>query len=231
MHIKKAILNTNQLIKMQEFYCEKLGFTLISSTTTSFEVQIGTSILSFIQSEKMEETQYHFAFNIPSNLFKKAKEWVRAKVKLLEEDGEDEIFFEWHNSHSFYFLDPSENVVELIAQHDVSPKSNEQQFSSDLIFNIAEMNITTDDLLLVGESLIQLGIPVRNNEQLDEKSLNFMGEKEDGTFLLLGPSDRTWYFSSKKAIVSPVKLELSDYLTLMLDCEGHLSACKVDMLN
>ncbi|MFJ7737367.1 glyoxalase [Lysinibacillus sp. NPDC097287] len=228
MYIKKAILNTNQLTKMQKFYCEIMNLPLITSTTTLFEVQVGTSILSFIQSEKMEETQYHFAFNIPSNLFKKAKEWLRAKVELLEEDGADEIFFEWSNAHSVYFLDPCENVLEFIAQHDVSPSRDEEYFSSDLIVNIGEMNVTTDDVLLVGETLKQLGIPVGKHAQLDEKSLNFMGEKEDGTFLLLGPSGRTWYFSSKKAIVSPVKLELSNHLTLILDSEGHLSAIKTD---
>ena len=230
MYIKKAIIYTNQLTKMQKFYCETLNFPLVTNTPTSFEVQIGTSILSIIQSEIIEETQYHFAFNIPSNLFNEAKEWAQTRVNLLKEDDVDEIFFEWHNSHSFYFLDPCENVVELIAQHDVSPISYQKQFSSDLIFNIAEMNITTDNVLLVGEKLKRLGIPVRNNEQLDEKSLNFMGEKGDGTFLLLGPSERTWYFSSKKAVVSPVMLELSNNLVIVLDCEGHLSAEKLEEL-
>lgn len=228
MYINKATLITKQLKEMQEFYSEILGFSLISSSDTSFEVQIGTSSLSFMQPENMKEIQYHFALNIPSNQFKEAKNWVQTKVDLLEEDGADEVFFERSNAHSVYFLDPSENVVELIAHHDVSPSSQEVPFSSKMIFNISEMNITTDNILHVGETLKQLGIPVRHNDQLTENTLNFIGEHEDGTFLLLGPSDRTWYFSSKKAIVSPVVLELSNKLKLILDREGQLKVEKMD---
>lgn len=228
MYINKAILSTKRLLEMKNFYSEILGFSLVSSAATSFEVQIGTSILSFIQSESMEESHYHFAFNIPSNLFKEAKEWVQTKVDLLEEDGADEIFFEWSNAHSFYFLDPCENVVELIAQHDLLNSSKVVPFCSQLILNISEMNITTDNILHVGETLKQLGIPVRHNARLEENSLNFIGEHKDGTFLLLGPRDRTWYFSSKKAIVSPVTLELNNHLKLILDSDGQLTAEKMD---
>lgn len=226
MYIKKATLITKQLKEMQKFYSERLGFQLISNSDTSFEVQIGTSILMFTQSDNMEETQYHFAFNIPSNQFKQAKQWVQTKVKLLEECGVDEIYFEKSHAHACYFLDPSENVVELIA-HDVSPASVEEHFTSDLLLNIAEMNITTDDVYHVGEVLKQLGIPVRHSHQLDKNSLNFIGEHQDGTFLLLGPSERTWYFSSKKAIVSPVTLELSNHLKLILDRNGQLTVEKI----
>ncbi|KOS68593.1 hypothetical protein AEA09_08555 [Lysinibacillus contaminans] len=228
MYINKATLITKKINEMQEFYSEILGFSLISSSDTSFEVQIGTSSLSFRQSENMEETQYHFAFNIPSNQFKEAKKWVRTKVELLKEDGADEVFFERSNAHSVYFLDPCENVVEFIAHHDVAPLSDEEYFTSDLIVNISEMNVTTDDVLHVGETLKQLGIPVRHNEQLAENTLNFIGDHEDGTFILLGPSDRIWYFSSKKAIVSPVTLELSNHLRLIIDGEGQLTVEKID---
>lgn len=228
MYIKKATLSTEKLNEMLTFYSELLGFRLISSSSTSFEVQIGTSILSFVQPENIEKTQYHFAFNIPSNQFSEAKEWIQTKVELLKEDGVDEVFFKKNNAHSVYFLDPSENVVELIAHHDVSSSSYEVPFSSKMILNISEMNITTDDVSHVGETLKQLGIPVRHNEQLVENGLNFIGEHKDGTFLLLGPSDRIWYFSSKKAIVSPIILELNNKLKLMLDSEGQLTIEKLD---
>lgn len=228
MFINKATLITKQLEEMRVFYSELLDLPLISSSDTSFAVQIGTSILSFIQSDSMEETQYHFAFNIPSNQFKEAKQWAQTKVDLLKEDGEDEVYFKRSNAHSLYFLDPCENVVELIAHHDVSPSSNEEYFTSDMLLNIGEMNITTEDVLYVGEKLRQLGMPVRHSKQLEKNSLNFIGEHKDGTFLLLGPSDRTWYFSSKKAIISPITLELSNHLKLIVDSEGQLTAEKLD---
>ena len=228
MYINKATLITKRLNEMKKFYSELLGFSLISCSDSSFEVQIGTSRLAFLQSESVKETQYHFAFNIPSNQFNEAKKWVQTKVDLLKEDGVDEIYFERSNAHSLYFLDPCENVVELIAHQDVSPSSHEVPFSSNMILNISEMNITTDNILHVGETLEQLGMPVRHNEQLDANSLNFIGEQKDGTYLLLGPSDRTWYFSSKKAIISPVTLELSNHLRLILNSDGQLTAEKMD---
>lgn len=225
MYINKATLITKKLNEMQKFYSELLGFQLISSSNTSFEVQIGTSILMFY--ERMEETQYHFAFNIPRNQFKEAKQWVQTKVDLLKEDGEDEVYFERSHAHSVYFLDPCENVVELIAHHEVSPPSYKVPFSANMILNISEMNVTTDDVLSVCETLKQLGMPVRHNHQIDKNSLNFIGEHQDGTFLLVGPRERTWYFSSKKAVVSPITLELSNHLKLILDRNGQLTVEKI----
>lgn len=115
--------------------------------------------------ECVEVTQYHFAFTIPSNQFKKVKQWVQTKIGLLQEDGEDEVYFERSHAHSVYFLDPCENIVELIAHHGVSPSSHIIPFSSNMTLNISEMNLTTDDVLAVCESL--LGMPVRHNHQVD----------------------------------------------------------------
>ena len=98
MYINKATLVTNQLNEMQKFYCERLGLQLMSSSDTSFEVQVGTSILKF--HEGLEETHYHFAFNIPSNQLKEAKKWLKTKVDLLKEDGNDEVYFERSHAHS-----------------------------------------------------------------------------------------------------------------------------------
>ena len=60
---------------------------------------------------------YHFAFNIQSNMFNKAKSWVKEKVSLNLEDGEDEADFSHLPAHSLYFYDPSGNVVEYILRH------------------------------------------------------------------------------------------------------------------
>lgn len=222
MKINKTILYVHNLKQMMAFYGEKLGFHILEKSPKGFQIAVGNSILAFELVSTKVQKQYHFAFNIPSNLFEDAKVWIQKKyIPLLTHQGKDEVFFQNINAHSLYFYDPEENVVEFIARHDVNPIVEVDKFSVQTIIDIGEMNLTTDDLLHVGEQLMDIGIPVRNNESIDETSLNFMGEIEDGVHLLLGPSKRNWFFSQKDAIVSPIIIEVNDTVRLQIDFNGH----------
>ncbi|QCR31265.1 VOC family protein [Lysinibacillus sp. SGAir0095] len=220
MKINKVTLYTHDLEGMENFYCTILGFKRLKKSSTVLEIKIGESILAFELSLPDEKTQYHFAFNIPSNLFKEAKEWIQLYTPLLKHNGQDEVYFERINAQSLYFYDPDENVVELIARHSLNPKIHVNQFNADEILNIGEMNLTTEYLIHVGEMLITLGIPVRNNEKLNETSLNFMGESKDDAYILLGPARRNWYFSTKVAVVSRIRLVVNNQLQLEIDKNG-----------
>jgi len=68
------------------------------------EIKIGNSILAFESASPKEQKQYHLAFNIPSNLFKKAKEWIKLYTSLLVEDDSDEVYFETIDAHSLYSM-------------------------------------------------------------------------------------------------------------------------------
>lgn len=221
MKINKVNLTVHDLESMETFYCTNLGFKMIRKSSSGFEINIGDSILAFELALPGEQKQYHFAFNIPSNLFKEAKEWIRLHTTLLKDQGQDEVYFESINADSLYFYDPEENVVELIARHAVNPKVHSAQFTADTILNIGEINLTTDDLLNVGEKLKTLGIPVRNHEMLDEASLNFMGESDGDAYILLGPAKRNWYFSTKDAVVSRIKIEVNEQLQFLVDENGQ----------
>jgi len=219
MKISKVTLYVHDLSRMENFYCSKLGFKMLQKTPTSFAIKIGESILAFEETHPEEQKQYHFAFNIPSNLFQEAKNWLGAYAPLLKDNGQDEVYFERIDAHSFYFYDPEENVVELIARS-INPEIDADSFTAEAIQSIGEINLTVDDLLNVGEQLKTLGIPVRNNERLVETSLNFMGDSRGDAYLLLGPKKRKWYFSEKDAVVSRIQIIIDDKLQLNIEEDG-----------
>ena len=91
----------------------------------------GKSKLIFEETDIDVNPYYHFAFNIPSNKFEEAFEWMKQKVELLWlEDYKSYIadFVNWH-AKSFYFLDPAGNILELIARFDLND-TVEEKFSS-----------------------------------------------------------------------------------------------------
>ncbi|WP_410983173.1 glyoxalase [Bacillus cereus] len=217
MLINKVILYSNTLEEMRRFYNNSLSFQLIHSDEASFSIQVGESELEFCKSHSNTKPFYHFAFNIPSNQFAEAKEWAKKKVVLNVEDGADEVYFSRSNAHSFYFMDPAGNIVEFISRHTTPSESNEP-FSIDSILNVSEMSLTTDEVLKVGNQLIEYGIPVRDGEELSD-GFQFMGE--NGIYLLLGPSGRRWFFSDLDAEVHPLMIEIDNKKQIEINRQGE----------
>ncbi|KGR77084.1 glyoxalase/bleomycin resistance/dioxygenase family protein [Ureibacillus sinduriensis] len=221
MKINKVTLYAHDLEGLEIFYCKKLGFQKLEMTSTGLEIKIGESILAFEMAVPNEQKQYHFAFNIPSNLFEKAKEWIQCHTLLLKDQGRNFAYFENFDAHSVYFYDPEGNVVELIARHSANPAAHTDRFTAREILSIGEINLTTEDLLVVGQKLVSLGIPLQNGAELDETSLNFMGEPNSNAYILLGPAKRNWYFSTKDAVVSRINIIVNGHLELSVDKNGR----------
>ncbi|MEY8350857.1 VOC family protein [Bacillus cereus] len=217
MLINKVVLYSQALEEVQEFYLHTLGFQLLHNGEASFSIRVGESELEFRKSHSNTKPFYHFAFNIPSNQFSEAKEWAKKKVVLNVEDGADEVYFSRLNAHSFYFMDPAGNIVEFISRHTISPESNEP-FSVHSILNVSEMSMTTDQVLAVGNQLVEYGILVRDGEVLSE-DFQFMGE--NGAYLLLGPSGRRWFFSEVDAEVHPLIIEVDHKKQVEINRQGE----------
>ncbi|WP_439744674.1 VOC family protein [Bacillus pseudomycoides] len=218
MLISRVTLYSNALEEMKDFYLNKLGFHLLeNSGETSFSIQVGESELEFCKNNSNTNPFYHFAFNIPSNKFSEAKEWAKNRVVLNIEDGADEVYFPRSNAHSFYFIDPAGNIVEFISRHMTSPESNEP-FSVHSILNVSEMSMTTDQVLAVGNQLIEYGISVRDGEALSD-GFHFMGE--NGVYLLLGPSGRRCFFSALDAEVHPLRIEVDNERQIEINRQGE----------
>ncbi|SDM66779.1 VOC family protein [Sediminibacillus halophilus] len=216
MQIKEVTLKTSKVEEMKDFYTNVLGFPLIDEDRDSFQIAAGSSKLVFTGRDARGEPYYHFAFSIPGTKFYEAKAWVKRKVDLNLENGEDEADFPHLSARSFYFYDPAGNIVEFIARHSIT-ETEEEAFSTKNIVNISEVSLTVEDAIAAGEQLQEFGIKERDNEPINASSLNFIGERETGVFLLLTQPGRRWIFSNKAAAVYPLRLSLANNVQILVD--------------
>nr|WP_255688295.1 hypothetical protein [Pontibacillus sp. HN14] len=186
-----------------------------------FEVRVGESVLVFTSKNVAGAPYYHFAFNVPSNQFNDAKQWVQSRVQLNTEEGEDEADFSNLPAHSLYFYDPAGNIVEFIARHSIS-EDREEPFSAKNLLNISEISLTVQDALWAGEKLKSIGIHERDQEAISGSSLNFMGNREDGNSLLLIEPGRRWIFSNKEAEIHPLEILLKTGERIMVNDQHEL---------
>ena len=207
MKIQKIELFIPKFEETAAFYKEKLNFPLLQRSHHQASFKIGQSTLVLHREEK-ENNYYHYAINIPPNLFQEAKLWLKERITLLLEDGKDDIHFTESKAMAMYFEDPAGNIVEFISRYETSPKVYSIHFTPEHMQEISEIGVSTNNTHELAEKLQSMGIPVRNNEPIHyEKYLNFFGEWEEGAFIILGPLGRRWLFSEKVGIKAPVIIE------------------------
>lgn len=207
MEIKLIVLQTKHLPQMKTFYTDTLGFDLVKEAEDSFRIAVGTGEMEFTTKAAEDDPYYHFAFNLPANKFYEAKSWIKEKVNLLVEDGADEADFAHLPAHALYFYDPSGNIVELISRHGTADESSEP-FSVNSIVNISEIGLIVEDAIAAGERLNELGLNERDGHPISRQFLNFMGEKENGVFIILAQPGRRWIFSDKLSAIYPLEITL-----------------------
>lgn len=220
MEIKSVILQTKDLVKMKRFYIDSLGFSLIKGDKDSFRITIGNSELEFTSKEVEGNPFYHFAFNIPANKFNEAKVWAKRRVSLTVEDGKDEANFKHFSARALYFYDPAGNIVEFISRQE-SVDSGEP-FSIKSILNISEIGLTVNDAISVGKKLNNIDVYERDNNSINTKHLNFMGERAKGIFILLTQPGRKWLFSDKLSAIFPLEITLKNNNRIKVDGDNEL---------
>jgi hypothetical protein len=142
MLLKEVLLQTKHLSALYNFYKDVLELDTFYTSKKSIAISAGKSKLIFEETDADANPFYHFAFNIPSNKFEEAFEWMKQKVELLWLDdykGYIADFVNWH-SKSFYFPDPAGNILELIARFDLND-IEETAFSSAHIRNVSEIGL------------------------------------------------------------------------------------------
>ncbi|KYG91105.1 hypothetical protein A0U40_16190 [[Bacillus] sp. KCTC 13219] len=218
MNILHVVLKTNKLNDMKYFYKKELGFSLVDETTHSFKVKFGHSTIEFNNKDVEGNPYYHFAFDIPSNQFKEAKEWVKQRTTLLTEEGKDEIDFSHLFAKSLYFEDPAGNIVEFIARLNTNPSSN-QPFSFESLQKLSEMSLVVKNKIAVAERLIAANIVERDDSEITPDFLSFMGDKKTKVYLLLTNPGRRWLFSDKKSVPFPLDIFLDSGIKLGVNDE------------
>lgn len=216
MNITNAVLKTSKLKELNDFYKKTLGFTLQDETANSFKIQLGISTVEFTNKNVEGNPYYHFACDIPSNQFHEAKEWIKQRINLLTEDGEDEIYFTNLHAKSLYFEDPAGNIFEWIARMNDNPTSS-QLFSLNNIQKLSEMSLVVSNKIAIAESLKDFHIINRDNAEVTADSLSFMGNQTTKVYLLLTNPGRRWLFSNKKSVVFPLDIRLDASIILGVD--------------
>lgn len=203
MLLKKITLLTSKLDELSYFYRDLLELNIINEASDAFTVQIGSTELTFKETELSLKPFYHFAINIPENKMSEAKSWIKSKVTLNAEEGEEEeVYFESWNAHSMYFEDPSGNLLEFIARHNL-PNASQNLFSAKDLLQISEIGIVVDAVIPFVRKLNERGVP---NWRDDSESLTPVGD-ENGLFIVV-KSGRRWFFSEQHAKIYPVEVTI-----------------------
>ena len=197
MLLKEIQLQTNHLSALHHFYKDVLELNTVYSNKKSIAITAGKSKLIFEKAKGHINPFYHFAFNIPSNKFEEAFEWMKQKVELLWLDDYKSYiadFVNWH-AKSFYFLDPAGNILELISRFALNDIL-EETFSSAHIRNISEIGLVLSAETFqkdVEQLLLQYPLPYFD-KQPPLPQFKAIGNDE-GLFIIV-PENRIW-FSTK----------------------------------
>jgi hypothetical protein len=209
MLFKEIQLQTKNLSALYNFYKEVLELNTVYSNKKNIVITAGKSKLIFEETNVDINPFYHFAFNIPSNKFEEAFEWMKQKVELLWLDDYKSYiadFVNWH-AKSFYFSDPSGNILELIARFDLNDNT-EEEFSSNHIRNISE----------IGLVFPADGFDNKVNNLLNEYALSYFDKQppiphfravgnDEGLFVIV-PENRIW-FSTKNETSKIFPMQIS----------------------
>jgi catechol-2,3-dioxygenase len=201
MEMTELDLKTGCLQVTKAFYTQTLELPLIEETETSFAVAVGSTILRF--SAASGQPFYHIAFNIPENKIEQARVWLRQRVSLLQEEGDELVHFPHWNAHSLYFLDPSGNIVELIARHNLCNRTEGPFVPSDMLC-VSEIGLPVDDVMQTVEDLkVALNLTAWREPTRQFAPLG----GEDG-LLIVVPKGRIWFMTDKPAEAFPLHVRI-----------------------
>ena len=209
MLLKEIQLQTNHLPALHHFYKDVLELNTVYSNKESIAITAGKSRLIFKEADANADPFYHFAFNIPSNKFEEAFEWMTRKVEPLWLDdykGYIADFINWH-AKSFYFLDPAGNILELISRFDLNDNAKDK-FSSAHIRNISEIGLVLSAENFqkdVDKLMLQYPLPYFD-KQPPLPQFKAIGDDE-GLFIIV-PENRVW-FSTKNTESKFFPMEIS----------------------
>lgn len=218
MKFDSITLLTSEFEDTLQFYEEILECPIISIDANMFTVQIGETVLQFCRTADNEQPYYHFAIDIPYNHFHDIKAHFQNILFLSMENGQHSAYFEAFTAHAIYFNDPSGNIVELIAR--VSNMSDEPKFC-----RISEIGFVCNKNQSVYQALSTYNITTHQGATFSPHHLNFLGDPEEESYILLTPEGRRWYFSDKNAKPFPITIQTQAFrLSYDKDDQWHLTS-------
>ena len=221
MNFEKITIYSANLAAQKVFYTETLGFELLAEKNNSFTLKIGKTALQFV--EKQAATNYHYAFNIPSNQGGEALAWLKERVAILDWKGADLIDFSDWNAEAMYFYDKDDNIVEFIARKNLNIPTI-ATFDASQVLEVSEMGTPTKDVQGVYNRLSQFFL-------IEKYSGNFtrfaaMGD-EHGLFIVIDNQQKKWIPRDDEACFSPFEVRLkhqNNHFELKYE-NGQFEAC------
>ena len=204
MYITYLELPTSDLQVQKNFYANVLELP-VTLSLAGLEVKAGKTNLLFTRAAPDFDGAYHFAFNIPENQFRPAKDWISSRVPLLrDENGKVEFESESWNSDSVYFKDTAGNVLEFIARYHLK-NAVEGDFNSKQILQVSEIGLPSEDVVgLANELCRRLNLSVFKQQPNEI----FTPVGDDNGLFILPIKDRIWIPNSGvPAKLLPVKVK------------------------
>ncbi|OPH50447.1 hypothetical protein BC351_07250 [Paenibacillus ferrarius] len=204
MIFEEVKFETNLLKELKNFYMHTLDLELVKEDKSSFTVAAGETNLIFVQTDAKDDSPfYHFAFNIEESKFKLAKEYLAKRVTLLQNECQDEFEFVDWNAHAVYFYDPSGNIVEYIARHNMKSNSKDE-FTNNDILCVSEVGLPVLDVSSAASILeSEINLPLWKGNGI---SFQPVGD-EQGLFIIVN-SEREWFPTHVKAGIFPVMVKI-----------------------
>lgn len=201
MEVVEVRLASAQLEAQRSLYGGALGLE-VSDAAGTLAVQIRATRLVF---EAGPASPQHFAVRIPSAAYADALGWLAERVELLTDgDGGHAFAFPDWNADAAYFRDPDQNVVELIAHHDL-PEPHHPPFGPGSMLGVCEVGVPADDVAAYVQSLERRTGARRWSG--DGVSFAAAGDKRGS--LIVVRRGRVWYpTTDAAAIAGPLRIDL-----------------------
>ncbi|MEO6219318.1 MAG: hypothetical protein ABIO81_02745, partial [Ginsengibacter sp.] len=205
MLLEEIRLRTKNLSALYTFYNDILELPVKYVEEKSISITGGRTQLVFEALKDETDPFYHFAFNIPSNKFDEAFQWLQNRTELLWLDDYNSYiadFVNWH-AKSVYFLDPAGNILELIARFDLKDDA-EEIFSSMQFRNISEIG-----LVFSKETFDANVEELLNNYQIQYfpkqmPLLQFRALGDDEGLFIIVPENRNWFATKIPSAIFPI---------------------------
>lgn len=154
-------------------------------------------MLELTAADDAAEPFHHFALLVPGDRFDAAHAWLGERVgRLARDDGETVFAFDFWDARATYFLDPADNIVELIAHAGVAEQPDTAgAFAAAELAGLSEVGIVVDRPADAAAALErELGLELWSG---DAEQLAFIGAKAHT--LILSPPGRGWLPTGRPA--------------------------------
>lgn len=203
MHLHQLTLYSSAPDQLLAFYHNRLGFGIDDSGARHFTLRAGYSLLTFRPSER--PAYYHFAFNIPGNQIREARDWLEQRTELLRDGATAIIDFSNWNAEAVYFADPAGNIVEFIARRDLSLHSS-APFDVSAIEGVSEIGLPVEH---VGVSFRRLHRATGIERYWGDDTHFCAAGDPHGLFIIVDRTSKTWYPSDRPARPFPLEASFS----------------------